>query len=48
MSKLIIKAANGTVEDFPIEVPADWTVLELKRHLQRNYPTKPVSSLASE
>ena len=45
MSKLIIKAANGAVGDFPVDVPEDWTVLELKGYLQRNYPTKPVSNV---
>ena len=43
MAKLIIKAANGQVDDFRVEAPPAWTILELKRFLFRHYPSKPVS-----
>lgn len=43
MIKLTIKAANGLVDDFQVEAPSEWTVLELKRYLFRHYPNQPVS-----
>ena len=44
MKKLLIKAANGAVEDFKLDAEASWTVKELKGHIYRVYPTHPVSS----
>lgn len=41
--RLMVKAANGTVEDFRVDAQAEWTVQELKTHLYRHYPTHPVS-----
>lgn len=43
MRKLVIKAANGSVEDFKIDAELNWTVKEVKAHIYRLYPTHPVS-----
>ncbi len=43
MRKLIIKAANGSVEDFKLDAELSWTVKEVKSHIYRHYPTHPVS-----
>lgn len=43
MRKLVIKAANGSVEDFNIDAQLNWTVKEIKAHIYRQYPTHPVS-----
>lgn len=45
MIKLVVKAANGSVEDFKIDAQQSWTVKELKSHIYRLYPSHPVSSL---
>ena len=41
----MIKAANGSVEDFNIDAQLNWTVKEVKAHIYRLYPTHPVSSV---
>jgi transcription initiation factor IIE alpha subunit len=43
MKKLVIKAANGSVEDFEIDAELNWSVKEVKGHIYRLYPTHPVS-----
>ena len=40
---VVIKAANGAVEDFRVNgAESEWTVAELKNYLYRHYPTHPV------
>lgn len=42
--KLIIKAANQKFEDFIVEnCKLDWTIKDLKQHLNSNYPKNPNS-----
>ncbi len=43
MTKVIVKAANGSVEDFRVEAEKDWTIYQLKNHIYRHYPSHPVS-----
>jgi hypothetical protein len=43
MVHVVIKAANGAVDDFRVSgASLQWTVAELKNHLYRYYPTHPV------
>ena len=42
-AKVVIKAANGSVDDFRVEAQREWTIRELKNHLYRCYPSHPVS-----
>ena len=45
MVHVIIKAANGAVDDFRVSGAASqWTVGQLKNYLYRHYPTHPVSA----
>lgn len=40
---VLIRCAMQTFPDWEIpECSLDWTVLELKKHLSLNFPTKPV------
>lgn len=39
--RLVIKAANGSLDDFRVEAEAEWSVHQLKTHLYRHYPTHP-------
>jgi hypothetical protein len=42
--KLIIKAANQKYSDFIIEnCDSTWSIKQLKKHLNENYPKNPVS-----
>ena len=43
MVHVVIKAANGAVDDFRVSgASPQWTVAELKNYLYRYYPTHPV------
>ena len=43
MVQVVIKAANGAVDDFRVaSAEPHWTVAELKNYLYRHYPTHPV------
>ena len=43
MVQVVIKAANGAVDDFRVgSTEPHWTVAELKNYLYRHYPTHPV------
>ena len=39
---LVIRAPNKKVEDFEVKCNLSWTLHQLKDHLVKNYPTKPV------
>ena len=40
--KLVIKAANQKYEDFIVDdIRLDWTIKNLKQHLNENYPKNP-------
>lgn len=41
--ELVIKAANGSVDDFKMTAQHNWTVTQVKNHIYRHYPTHPVS-----
>ena len=41
--ELVIKAANGSVDDFKMTAQRNWTVTQVKNHIYRHYPTPPVS-----
>ena len=41
--ELVIKAANGSVDDFKMTAQRNWTVTRVKNHIYRHYPTHPVS-----
>lgn len=44
MVHVVIKAANGAVDDFRVNCATpQWTVAQLKNYLYRHYPTHPVS-----
>lgn len=44
MVHLVIKAANGAVDDFRVSgATPEWTVAQVKNYLYRHYPTHPVS-----
>lgn len=40
---LVVKTPNQKVDDLRIDCALEWSVEQLKRHLSRVYPTKPVS-----
>ena len=40
---LIVKAANQKSPDFRIECESNWSIEDLKLHLSKNYPAKPVN-----
>lgn len=43
MVQVVIKAANGAVDDFRVSsAEPQWSVSELKNYLYRHYPTHPV------
>lgn len=39
---LVVKTPNQKVDDLRIDCALEWSVEQLKRHLSRVYPTKPV------
>lgn len=39
---LVVKTPNQKIQDLQIDCALEWTVKQLKRHLSRVYPTKPV------
>ena len=41
---LVVKTPNQKVDDLRIDCALEWSVEQLKRHLSRVYPTKPVRS----
>lgn len=44
---LVVKTPNQKVDDLRIDCALEWSVEQLKRHLSRVYPTKPVRFWAS-
>lgn len=41
--QIVIKAPNQNVEDHVVPCNLDWTVQNLKDHLSKAYPNKPVN-----
>ena len=39
---LVVKTPNQKIDDLRIDCALEWSVEQLKRHLSRVYPTKPV------
>ena len=40
---LIVKAPNQQIDDQVVKCEREWTIMQLKGHLQKVYPFEPVS-----
>lgn len=40
---IVIKAPNQKYDDLKVKCEPTWTILDLKKHLSTEYPSKPVS-----
>lgn len=44
---LVIKAPSSKYDDFKISCQLSWTILDLKLHICKEYPSKPVREITS-